>query len=304
MPPSRAEAPDIVVRPQPMRLTRYNDLIVGTDRDLIDGRWELMQNSVVAFRRRGLEEEIFVKGPVIAAEPYALVFSVTQKQHNQAAVTRTMRLAGRGQIGAQNRLQFSLDSESGQGDSLVFEGKWEIGKSNGIVYRLGKSKSKAGGRVQVITFNGYWDLASANRLTYSLGGTSDNGVSELRFRGSFQTPSILAKKGEIRYQIGVEGVNRGKTVFTLFGKWKFSDKLGLMFEMDYPQKRRHSLVFGIEWNPGLAAHASIQLVSRTREPLGVKLVLTQSLKRDIESFISVQKTSAETRLEAGIRFNW
>jgi len=288
---------------RPIRLTRYNDLIAGTG-ELIDGRWEITGVGDLAFRRSGPDEEIFLRGPILAAEPGALTMSVEQKQKNQNPTSRRLRLSGFWDVDPKNRLRFSLESESGSGDRLVFEGRWETSKTNELLYRISPARGRSKAR-RTLSFGGHWDISSRHRIVYVMSGSSELGVSpELRFRGSFQTKSILAKKGEIRWQLGAEARSGAGTSIALFGKWKFSDKLGLFFETDTPQRKKRAITFGVDLSPARTTDLSVGLVARGGEPLGVKLLLTRSLKSGIDSFASFKKNTSDTRLEAGIRLTW
>ena len=131
-----------------MKLTKLNQLL--EDGQVIKGRWIITPNHEVQYRFEGKDEEIKVTGSLIAAEPDALVISVTEKQKDQKIVTSIVKLSG--------------------------------------VWKLNTEK---------------------NRLTYSIGGDSNNAF---KFRGAFQTTSIYAKKGEIRYQIGVEVAGKRKSI--------------------------------------------------------------------------------------------
>ncbi len=139
-------------------------------------------------------------------------------------------------------------------------------------------------------------------MAYTLGGDSD---SNLRFRASYQTKSIYAKKGEIRYQIGMEvlGKRRLQAVI-LFGKWKVSRDLGLQFEMSRGPRKR-TITFGGEYSLGASGRVAVNLRSEEGSSLGVEVILTRDIfGKDGQFFVRLQKTLEETALEAGVKARW
>ena len=207
-----------------MRLTKLNELV--EDGKTLKGRWELGKNHEIQFRSSDKNDEIRLRAPIVAAEPDALVVAVTEKQQEQQVVTSLWKLAGTWSANPKNQILFSADRESGRNNVLTFDGGWRVGEFQELLYtyevRDLKTKRK---EYKLLVFKGVWDITEKNTLTYLLGEDSD---SRFRFRGTFQTKSILAKKGEVRSQAGVEtSGRRGPQNVILFGKWKYSDKAGL-----------------------------------------------------------------------------
>ena len=172
-----------------------------------------------------------------------------------------------------------------------------MGPKNEILYRVERS-------LHFLRFDGYWDLGQDRRITYVL--DADTG-SAFRFRGAFQTASILQKKGELRYQLGAEAQGRRgrlQTV-TLFGKWKLSRDLSLEFEVPYSGGFRRSISFGAAYAWDSWTALSAHLTTRRGEPLGVELTLHRDfLKGQGEAFIRLRKSLEETAAEAGVRIRW
>ena len=127
-----------------------------------------------------------------------------------------------------------------------------------------------------------------------------------RFRGAFQTKSILAKTGEIRYQIGVEAAGRRQLrTVTLFGRWLVSRDLGLSFETESADGIRRSILFGGDFRLNGRDQISVNLKHRGGTPLGVELVLTRELfDGDGNVFLRLKKSLEEARLEAGAAVRW
>ena len=255
-----------------MRLNRLNQLI--EDGKAVKGRWEITPNHEVQYRSAGKNEEIKIKGSLVAAEPDALVISVTEKQADQTIVTSIAKLSGKWRLDPKNRIVFEAERGAGKRDALTLKGAWQVGKTNEIVYsyeqRDLKTKKK---RIQKLSFSGHWDISDSNRLTYFLGGGSD---SAFRFRGAFETQGIRSKKGEIRYQVGAEAAGKHKIqTIVLFGKWKVSRDLGVSFEIEYADGKKRAIGFSADF------------------PL-----------KDGDAFLMFKKFPDEVRAEAGMKLAW
>jgi len=210
--------------------------------------------------------------------------------------SRLLSLRGRWQADSRNRLNFLVERSKGQEDRLVFQGGWELDEADEISYRYQPN-------LQTLRFQGQWDLSDSTRLTYVLDESSD---STFRFRGAFQTPSVLAKEGELRYQIGleVEGKKRFNVV-TLFGKWKLSRDLALDFELATGGASSRTIHFGATYQVDSDDALSAQLTTREGKPLGVEVILTRDfLKGQGQAFMRLVKSLEETAVEGGVRFRW
>ncbi len=275
-----------------MKPTRLNELIDRTQ--TVKGRWTFGRNNELQYRTEGPAKEIKLKGSLIAAEPDALVFTYTETQSGDVTVKRTGKLSGSWKLDNKNRIQFEVERQDGRNDRLILQGGWTVNDSHQIVFTY---------TGQELVFDGYWDIAEGNRLTYYLGGDTEKAV---RFRGAFQTKSIVARAGAIRYQVGVEaaGKQRLKTI-ALFGKWIVSRDFGLAFEVEYAGGRRKSIAFGGDYRLAKDTEIAVKLKSRAGKPLGVELILTKELFAGKGSaFVRVLKQVEESRVEAGVGFSW
>lgn len=284
-----------------MKLSKFNQLI--EDGEEAQGKWEITPNHEVQYKKNGKDEEIKVRGSLIAAEPDALVIGVTERQSDQTVTTSIYKLTGTWHANPKNQLVFEVEKEEGKNDVLTFRAGWKINDQRKIVYTYNQTNLKTKKKEsEELSFEGYWDISDKNRLTYFL---SENSESAFRFRGGFQTQSILAKKGEIRYQVGVEvsGQHKVQTI-GLFGKWKVSHDLALDFEIDYEDGKR-SITFGGEYALGDDSTVEVNLKSQEGNPLGVDLVLTKDIfGKDGQVFVRLQKLIEESKVEAGMSFRW
>lgn len=286
-----------------MRLNRLNQLVLD-GRKPVDGTWRLARGNELQYRRRGGREEVVVSGPLVGASPRGLSFRVEADSLDGDLIGKTLQIHGRWQADDENRLTFLAERRSGRMDVLTLEGGWQVGPSQEILYRVEQEDLKRKRRtVRLLRFSGYWDLDEEKRLTYVLDRGSD---SAFRFRGAFQTRSILAKEGAIRYQLGaeVDGRRRARTV-TLFGKWKLSRRLELSFEVPYTGGRARGIDFGAELELDGQGNIACRLTTRRGEPLGVEVVFTRSFfKGDGELFARLRRSAEETVVEGGVRVRW
>ncbi len=275
--------------------------------DLIDdpnsqkGSWELTPNHEVQFKSKDQTKEVSYKGSLVAAEPDALVLSMTAKESDTKLVTKIIKLQGTWCTNTKNQIQFEVEKESGKNDVLTFKAGWKVNDRHEIVYTYKTTKLKTKiKQVQELIFKGYWDISEKNRLTYLIGRDSN---SAFRFRGAFQTKSILAKKGEIRYQVGVEVVGKHKIqTIALFGKWKLSRDLGLDFEIEYSSAKK-AISFGGNYALNDSTQIAVNLKSQHGKSLGVEVIFTRDIfGKDGQAFVRLQKSLEESRIEAGVSF--
>jgi len=285
-----------------MKLSKLNQLI--EDGEEIKGRWELDDNHEIQYKSEGKDEEIKVRGSLVAVEPDALVIAVTERQTDQTVVTSIYKLTGTWHANPKNQLVFEVEKEVGKNNVLTFKAGWKLDDNHQIVYSYTQTELKTKKKIfQELAFEGYWDISEKNRLIYFLRADTE---SAFRFRGAFQTRSILAKRGEIRYQLGVEvaGKHTFQTI-ALFGKWKVSRNLYLDFEIEYGNDKTRTISFGGEYALNDDTSIAVNLKNTQGEPLGVKVVLSKDIfGEDGEAFIRLQKSLEESRVEAGMSYKW
>lgn len=285
-----------------MRLTRLNQLIHG--RETMDGTWQLTKRHELQYRRRDGSREIVLTGNLVAAEPTALVAQFREISSDEVVTSRLFWLRGRWQADSRNRLNFLIQREQGKEDRLTLEGGWEVNQANEILYRYQRDlRSRGNLQLQTFRFQGRWDLGGANQLTYLLDENSD---STFRFRGTFQTPSILAKDGAIRYQVGVEVEGKKRfNVVTLFGAWKLSRDLALDFDLATGGVSSRTIRFGATYQVDSDDAISARLTTAEGKPLGLEVIFTRDfLKGQGQGFVRLVRSLEETAVEGGLRFRW
>jgi len=208
---------------------------------------------------------------------------------------RLLKLKGTWHANNYNELVFEASGRKGRRQIYTFKGAWKINSNQQIEYITEDGRD-------TLTFKGHWQIPSAKKLVYSLEGSSK---SRFEFKAHIESASMRHKKGEIRYRIGI-GVRRlSKTlpnqIFMLYGEWKFSRNLGLLFEIDYGEGRVQSIKFGGELT-FQRDKISIELISEIGKPLGISLTLNHRLIKvlDAQAFIRLSKLCKDVGVEAGI----
>lgn len=284
-----------------LRVNSLNQLI--RNGRVIAGRWKLGPKNELFYNfDPGQPKDLDLKADIVSIEPGDLVAAVSFREDGKS-ITQTLRLAGRWDLDSRNRLTFEVRSNASSPQKLVLEGAWQVDDNHRLVFTRTIQSLKTKKKIaQAITIDGYWDILEKHRLTYLIEGDD---TSVLKFRGAFQTKSILAKKGEIRFQLGAQ-LTRGKKskALTLFGKWKVSRDLGLSFEIDYDGKKK-SIALGGEYRLSESVAVTVSLKTRQGAPLGAELILTKDIfDSDGQVFLRLQKSLQESRIEAGAQWRW
>lgn len=283
-----------------MALRSLDDLL----REKKGGKWKISDRHEIQYWSEDDKSAATLKATVLDVRPAALVLQYTQREDDQKTVTRIYELNGTWRVDPKNRITFIVEKETGKHDVLTFRNIWTVNENHEIEYSFEETALKRREKtLRKLVFRGFWDISERSRITYWLGKDSN---SYFRFRGAFQTTSILAKNEEIRYQIGVEVEKRIKTqTITLFGKWKYSRKYGLSFEVEYKDGRKHVIRFGADYSPTSRDHIELDLVNVEGKPLGAQLLLTRDfLKGDGQAFVKLLRNAEESRVEAGATWRW
>jgi len=261
-----------------------------------EGRWNLGRGGELALRRDGVNESASVKAEILEAGPAFLLVRVHGEQAGQKARKRRMRLAGRWTIDSRNRLVFEVERANGVSDALTLDGAWEIGRDLSIRYQFARSGKNP---AREISLEGVWDFPGPGELVYTL----ENGDA-LRFRAALQTRSVRAKRGEIRWQIGIDARRRLTTrTLALFGKWRLRRDLSLAFETSFGGRRR-SIAFDAVYRVGARDSVAVGLAGSNGRPLGVEVVFKREVSKDASAFVRLEKNAKETLAEAGFTFAW
>ena len=267
------------------------------------GQWSLdnEHNLVLTLNKWGNQiagNKLTIESEVIDAKGNMLSFALTSKDSEGNDHIYIVRLGGRWQADEYNRLSFNIEREKGITDRLTLQGAWEVNGQNEIIYTYEKSSRANVEKItKTITLKGYWDITEKHRIIYVLNKEIE---SEFDFKVSIGKP---AERG-LEYEIGV-GAGLSKKTITLFGEWKVSKNLGLLFEMPYAEGKINTVIFGAWGKLDKNLNLEIRLENRVGEDLGIDVKLSRRiLEGQGEAFIRALKSQKEVAIIAGIGFRW
>lgn len=252
------------------------------DRLYYKGKWRLNRDydleMVVTDAVRADKEALTLKSEIISVASDELTFLVTSKKERDAEITRILKLAGKWRADKSNRLAFLVSKKDGDDDVLLFDGAWELGRDNEILYRYKKTRLKRKTKEErILTFKGHWHITAKDKLAYML---DTSGESGFLFKAEFEDAGISGRFGSLKYRIGI-GVSRYKRpvekVIKFLGavRWSITKKDALEFEFIGAEGRKSGMT-----------------VTLIRKFLGG------------EAFLMLKKMAEESKVEAGITIPW
>lgn len=246
-------------------------------------KWRLNSNHDLEFtvtesKGLGSVEALSLRGEIAGAASDGLTALITSKKVGGVEVTRITKLGGRWLADENNRLAFAVSKEDGKEDILVFDGKWELGKDNEIIYRYKRTDLPRRRKIErSLILRGEWRIDGANRISYLLDSSGESGFV---FRAQMENAGIEGRYGALKFRVGI-GVSRYKRpveqVVKLLGtvRWNITKRDSLEFDIVGAQGRR----------PGMSLTLSRKLLGG-------------------EVFLRLKKLSEEKKAEAGIKFDF
>lgn len=271
------------------------------------GNWSLVGNNNLKFTldefRGRRVKSLTLKGEIIDVRKDALLVSITTRKDTNAQSTYILKLRGAWQADKHNRLIFAVEKGRGRHDTLALNSIWELDKHHQIIYRYEKARLiRKSRKRRTLTFKGYWDVGDNERLSYVIDRNSDSVFS-------FKTSYGKFRKNYVKYKLGI-GLSRKsrpvKRVITLFGKWRIKRNIGLVFEVKYKGRKRHSLVFGAE----ATLKDKNTVVFRFKKTVknkdfGLSLKVSRIIaKKDKEIFVRLLKSGEEKAVFIGGGMKW
>jgi len=275
----------------------------------LKGEWGIDANHNLNFTLRKTQtqsggERLLLKSKLIQAKANYLVFSLGTQGKAGTHRLRLLQLNGKWQADKYNRIQF-LVKKIRTSDTLTFQGSWQVRK-NILIYTYREASLIARTkRTHTLRFQGYWQINKPNRLTYIL---DTKGYSSFVFKAYLETPSLIGKKGVIKYRagIGLKGSRLFNTeIITLYGVWKLHRKTGLSFDIDYGGGKVKAINFGAFTRINKRDKITFKLRSREGKNLGMSVEFRRSfLKDNAEWFLKVLAEDKHPRFEWGITIPW
>ncbi|MFA5089695.1 MAG: hypothetical protein WC510_01520 [Candidatus Omnitrophota bacterium] len=244
-----------------------------------------------------------LKGEIVSVSGDNLVFEFRSTDKKGLSHIRFLKLSGSWQADEANRLCFSVQKK-GPPDIIILRAAWQINKNQQLTYTYEKDGLKRKDRImRILTFQGHWQINEKNRITYILSRSTD---SRFDFRVQLESPNLYPARGLIKYRLGI-GIKDDKEyqdkIITLYGAWKLSRKLGLIFEMDYGGAEVIDICFGAQAGLTKKDRVDFYLVGRRNEPLGMSITFTHKFLKQQggEWFLKLSKFHRDSRAEAGLR---
>lgn len=151
-----------------------------------------------------------------------------------------------------------------------------------------------------LVLDGHWELGRDDRLVYRV----EAGGESLRVRGAFQTGSLLAREGVLRYQAGLEASRTHRTrTLEFFGRWVASRDHALSFEIR-GNRRGRALVFGGRKRLGRTGEVIVELTGSRGRRLGLEIIVTRDILPNGTWFARWARSPEESRVETGMRVKW
>jgi hypothetical protein len=280
------------------------------------GRWQLDSNYNLELILTESEtqyagERLIINGRIISVENNCLVFEAITKKLEPSLEDepglysfQLIKLLGTWQADENNQLAFVVKKDVNP-DILTFQGAWEINQNQKITYSYERRGLASGlESSEKLEFDGFWEIGESDKLRYILSGSS---ISYFDFRLQLESKNLYPARGIIKYRIGIglKAIEKTKEkIISLFGTWKFSRALGLLFEMDYGEGNFRTLEFGADVILSSKDKFTFRLKDRHNQPLGLSLTFTHKFLKshDAQTFIRLEKLlGKEGRAEVGVR---
>lgn len=289
------------------RVSGYADGTLFPDKVALDGTWRLSETHDLEFSVRAYSDwlpgtTLTFKTGIISAKGNELVFSARISDGEGGALGCAFAFGGKWQADKNNRLTFEITRYTGRVNKLVFQGAWRIGEDNEIFYSYSNQALKTKDKEEFsFGLKGSWALG-ARRIAYRVEGSSD---SVLTFSAALETPSIIAKDGEIRYAVGVRFTMAGKEKLVLssvaiFGTWKLGKDLSVGFEVKNTAAGRNILTFSAEKAVFKGGTLTLDLKTEDGKKFGAGVKFTKTFAKDIQMFVEYSRSGGDDRILGGI----
>ena len=274
----------------------------------LKGEWSLTDDYQLRLTldgqgRQTFGDRITLQGEILDINESSLLFAVTTTTKENTQSTYVLNLGGTWKADEFNRLSFHIKKEEGRYDILTFNGAWEINKNHQIIYQYEKAHLIRKKReIHTLTFKGYWDIKDPLRVSYLLSAGTDSAFD-------FNTSAGVFKEGYIKYELGIglaDRIDPIRRTVTLFGKWALKKNVGLIFEIEYENKKTKAIIFGADARLTDMDTIVFKLKNEVKnKDIGVELELSHKiLKGDGEAFLRLLKQNSESAIYAGAAWRW
>ncbi|MCX5667813.1 MAG: hypothetical protein NTY34_05850 [Candidatus Omnitrophica bacterium] len=274
----------------------------------LKGEWSLTDDHDLRLTldgqgRQTFGDQITLQGEILDVNKGSLLFAVTTTTKDDTRSTYVLNLDGTWKADENNRLSFHVKKEEGRYDILTFNGAWEINKNHQIIYQYEKARLiRKKKRSHALIFKGYWDIKDLGRISYLLGKGTDSSFD-------FKTSAGIFRGNYIKYELGIglsDRIDPVRRTVTLSGKWNLKKDVGLIFEIDYENKKAKQIVFGADARLTDRDTIAFKLKNDIEnKDIGADLELSHKiLEGDGEAFLRLLKSNRESAIYAGAAWRW
>jgi hypothetical protein len=272
------------------------------------GNWKLNRNCDLELFLDETKDQfkgnsLVIKGEIISVDQDRLTFEIKNYDREGLLHIQLIQLSGTWQANEYNQISFLVKKKT-LPDILTLVGIWQLNQNQQVAHTYEKTDLKTKSKIShTITFEGFWQINHKDRLTYILTNSVN---SYFEFRVQLESPNLYPQEGVIKYRIGI-GLKENRTFKTqvvfLYGAWKFSRKLGLIFQIDYGQGYIKNIEFGTNLYLTKKDKIIFALTNKRKEPLGIYITFTHRFLKqlDAEAFLRLKKIKEESSIEGGIR---
>jgi hypothetical protein len=271
------------------------------------GNWSLTDNHNLRFTlnkwgRQALGDQLTLQGNILDVSKNSLLFAATTKTKENVQTTYILNLRGAWQADSRNRLTFRIKREHGRYDILIFNGAWKINKNHRLIYQYEKARLiRKRKKIHTLIFKGHWDILSKSRISYELDKNSDSVFI-------FKTAAGVFKDKYIKYEVGItlaRKIKPVKRIITLTGAWKIKKNAGLLFEVEYEDKKIHAINLKAKARLTSQDTISFKLKNQINKDIGTELKLSHKiLKGDGQAFLRFLKSKRDPAALLGAGFRW
>lgn len=270
-----------------------------------DGEWKLDDdhNLVLSVREKenSVEKNLKLRGKIIDSSEDLFLFSIKSNTSPQESRITFLKLRGMWKADKYNRIFFEV--KRNKQNRLLLKGIWKLNENNQITYEYEKLKTK---RKEKFILSGHWNIISKDRIRYIIERAKD---SYLNFKVYLETPNVYPAEGKIKYRVGI-GIEKDRKdeVISISGTWKFSRRLGLVFELDSEQGQLHRIKFKAKLTVAKKDKLIFSLYNNKDYPNGISITFLkhhpQIPNKDFQYFLRLKKQGKEPKIEIGgkIRF--
>lgn len=274
----------------------------------LKGTWSLTDDHELRLTldksaRQTLGDQITLQGQLLDVSANSLLFAITTTTKENVQSTYVLNLGGSWKADDNNRLSFYVRKEGGKYDILTLNGIWQINKDHQIIYQYEKADLvRKKSRTHTLIFKGYWDIKDRARISYILSEDTDSVFN-------FKTGIGIFKEDYIQYEVGIvltDHPRQAMQTVKLSGSWNLKKDVGLVFEIEYEDKKIKAIVFGADakltGNDTIAFRLKDDIDNKD---IGVNLELSHEiLKGEGEAFMRTLASQRELAIYAGSAWRW